>query len=993
MGMMGMLKWLRKDRNRWNLSADQGGLNNEAYRHALQAFINRRRSVGDHTSITSTSFTPEKLTISKKNNTSTNVDDSNEAFVGVPQVLASEIFEIGWVAGTEDRYLELIFAEWQTTRISLKRYTHPECRDAIKADLEVLTEIRHPNVLLLMATTLTEDHGLVSIFEPIDCTLFHYLHEQGDRIAVQGIANCGAKLADALRHAHMRGFIHGAISSHCIYLTSGGFVKLGGWELAIDMKNPKIERMYEKRLRNEIFRWLAPELFCGNDPCKESDVYGLSLITWEMCTTLIPWNGLTKTDVKRYYTNCNRGIAIDIYDFPPLLNNLLDAGLQLNPAKRTLDINRMRRFLQRLEMQYENKEPIFFTATCANNNNQVSKGVGTTVTDRSRSSADMPANCRIFGSSKESITKQLFQNSDPMPTCKKTFMLSETITSKCIPNNDKHLEQVNIFDGKEQKDSTKAVVKSTNILATNIQKKNTGTESLNGKENLPPQRQKSFLPNVNRCRIKQILTQDATGNVENVNYPSISRLALSHRSKIDSSDNDESFESTRTSIKRLKEKLAFKRNHFFYGSNVTHKSIPDTDQTVKEIILSHVKSKDYEPHKPASHKTGIEPKQSKSPGQYDASCIRTLSHKGKTASPSSEVKDNIRYTQEDMSLFESSLWKKEKLICISKMWKDPSGILFNDPSTDIIKHQNDVQAPDINKTYVINGSMTEGKKDDEDRNEKSKLDIKKDEEAVTPAASSMNICCLKELKDALDRATDIIISTSPNLKQSNLESEKRETDNDKCSQQIHKTDLEQFYCNGDNDVAEKKRIERLSENEQSLFGFKINETNLETKERSSTLDAIPSYNFNYDFMTGFSNHCNGSKSKEIVESVFPSFTTKANKVSPNSVSTDMDQSRHSNTTDMTLVLTNTDPREKNCISCQPKSFLPRRRSLPTALCHIKTITNAASGKLPNHRLELQDSTVEDLYIDDDFGESLNVNMILLNDDPLTDDDLLSDPLI
>lgn len=96
-------------------------------------------------------------------------------------------------------------------------------------------EIRHPNVLLLMGTTQTEEHGLVAIFEPVDCTLFNYIHEQGERISVQGVAKCAGNLAAALKHAHMRGYIHSAISPHCIFLASNGIAKLGGWELATNL--------------------------------------------------------------------------------------------------------------------------------------------------------------------------------------------------------------------------------------------------------------------------------------------------------------------------------------------------------------------------------------------------------------------------------------------------------------------------------------------------------------------------------------------------------------------------------------------------------------------------------------------------------------------------------------------------------------------------------------------------------------------------------------
>lgn len=51
-----------------------------------------------------------------------------------------------------------------------------------------------------------------------------------------------------------------------------------------------------------------------------------------------------------------------------------------------------------------------------------------------------------------------------------------------------------------------------------------------------------------------------------------------------------------------------------------------------------------------------------------------------------------------------------------------------------------------------------------------------------------------------------------------------------------------------------------------------------------------------------------------------------------------------------------------------KNDLYRRRSLPAALSNKKTKDK-----------DLPDNTIEDLYIDDEFGDGLNVNMILLND--------------
>lgn len=72
----------------------------------------------------------------------------------------------------------------------------------------------------------------------------------------------------------------------------------------------------------------------------------------------VPWNGYNKADVERQYVHWKRGVIMDLYNFPPLLYNLLEAGLQLDVNKRTLDMNRMRRFLQKLEVYYVNHKNV-----------------------------------------------------------------------------------------------------------------------------------------------------------------------------------------------------------------------------------------------------------------------------------------------------------------------------------------------------------------------------------------------------------------------------------------------------------------------------------------------------------------------------------------------------------------------------------------------------------------------------------------------------------
>lgn len=117
----------------------------------------------------------------------------------------------------------------------------------------IIREIRHPNILLLMGTTHTNTQELISIFESVDCTLYNYIHERGEQMNTQGIMQVGLKLADILKYCHMRGYIHTAVSSRCVYFTSNNNVKLGGWEMAVEVGVVcKISSLYIHNVFNDL---------------------------------------------------------------------------------------------------------------------------------------------------------------------------------------------------------------------------------------------------------------------------------------------------------------------------------------------------------------------------------------------------------------------------------------------------------------------------------------------------------------------------------------------------------------------------------------------------------------------------------------------------------------------------------------------------------------------------------------------------------------------
>ncbi|XP_035724443.1 uncharacterized protein LOC118442665 isoform X2 [Vespa mandarinia] len=990
----------------------------ESYRNALQAFVDRRRFSTTMLDATSQNNLDVNGGVSLLTENGKDVENDNEncnkektiqqqqeeednsiLLLDVPNVTASEIFEIGLVAGTEDRYLELIYAEWENTRISLKRQTHPECRNAVKTDMEILTKIRHPNIVMLMAMTHTEDYGLVSILEPVDCTLYNYMHEQGERISVREMARFAGKLADALRHAHMRGYVHSAISSHCVYLAFGETVKLAGWELAINLGKPKPKQEYEDILRSEIFRWQAPELFSGIS-CKENDVYGLALLIWEMCTMHVPWNGCDITEVKKQYLQLKHGIPIDLCNSIPLINSLLEIALQIDIAKRNIDINKIRRLLQSLEIQYEHKDPVYVDE-CKKDKTEINKTIVTPIVEKSIKTD---------------------QHKIPLPNNLTEECLDLTINKKILDPT-KSKDYFNSIKTKQYLDPTRTKIRTcdtevpidlpstTDIKNTLIQnepskdlynnheenelhsldRENKEIKKKNNNVDLDMSKLKSF----NTFRKSQQMKKSMTSNnlYKKVRIPK--NLSESDNSSISSSSlggvtdlvEDIPIDvNARLNLQRLKELLANRRERFFNGirspqlfeqRQSLRNSIKDTE------LLSKVKSKDYEPHKPASHKTCLEPKFNKSPGSYDSSYVSPSQATRKQ--PYSQMPANIKNAimqprvliPDPQNFFESSLWKKEKEICISKMRKeDKNEVQTSEESSENISTKLDI----IKYSEIFN---TNKKSEKNVQNNRVLIEnIPESEEIVYNKNNSLQI-----LKDALDRATEIICSTStqndaitsclPSQSYNNINNITKNT-------YINKPFIDKAY-----DLTYTDDIEEIKTKKK--MDYTCRSSSLLNKNMSIDIETLE--NNVYDSKTDTNNFINeDEKYEKIIERfenpIHNSDTIEHNnKKVFNEISSKEFFSPISIDEKHDFQLPFPSTLDNNCKACNNKMSLQRRRSLPATFPHPKLGNNLQLGKLPIRKADHSiNSSIEDFYIDDDNLElmNLNINMLLLDDEMFYD---------
>ncbi|XP_018397523.1 PREDICTED: uncharacterized protein LOC108775604 [Cyphomyrmex costatus] len=924
MGVCKIVKWFktatRLDRDVQSTSPMPQDGRNEYCRHLLQQFANHyQTSNGEITD-------PDWVVyLSKEQNAEQSSQKDNrklqkhgQFIPGVPHIRASEILEIGCIVGTENKCLELVSAEWNNTKVTLKRHVLPMCRDAIKTDIEILNEIRHPNILLLMATTYTSEHGLVSIFESIDCSLYHYLHEQGERINVQRIIQIGIKLADALKYCHMRGYIHTAISSHCVYFASDTTVKLGGWELAKEIEKTCVERDYEKYLRLENFKWQAPAICYGLHPNKKIDIYCLMLLLWEMCTGNVPWSGYDQSNVERQHMTRKRDIVINLQNVPLILRSLLEAGLHPDETMIMLDMDRvgkkLHRLLVNLQMIYEEEEKndTFINETRNNNNNN---DLLYNDTLYQKTSSTSPTQNKV---TKKSFTEQSCQ-----------LMTEKKSTSNQLVKSKK--EQCN--GDLDSKNNTKKITVINDSVTSPVIKVETATSCT-------------------RCAEISNIVQD-----------------------LDEGDD------ARANIKRLKKLIASRREDFFFGSNSTLPcSTFSYSPSTTSSLLSQERSPDYVRCKPANHTTAMEPKCNKSPSEYGGAISKLSTPRRKT--PYTSMPPSIKHAiiqpqvlhSDAKSFYESTLWRKEKEICLSRMGRNSKEhnedsllsqqTICNTSITDDDKVQYSTpHVKNADATYII-------EKDNYIEDNKESLKNISDSTSSTPNQSIQN------MKDALDRATNIISLTTPSkiskLNLSNIQ---------EC-----KTVFENLYGTSYNDNQKIKVIERSTPSNRSFLGMD------EIKNIKST--AKHEQIFNQAFIN--SQTLSSTTTKTSIESE----TSAQNEYMK---SKEMDYNKIEFTRRNTSTPYKIREDEREYVNIRPMSSVilkdsPRRRSLPARLNNLatygspRTILNKKVSRQRETILNVQGNqyTTEDMYIDDEFGSRLNYNLILLNDDIiiLSDDESL-----
>lgn len=147
--------------------------------------------------------------------------------------------------------------------------------------------LSHPHIVNIYDVG-EQDDTYFMVMEYVDGNnLKDYIREKG-RLPVHEAIRITRQIAEALEHAHSAGMVHRDIKPHNILFSRNGKVKVTDFGIAIAGDGATVT------VGDEIIgsvQYISPEQARGQIACKQSDLYSLGIVFYEMLTGKVPFSG------------------------------------------------------------------------------------------------------------------------------------------------------------------------------------------------------------------------------------------------------------------------------------------------------------------------------------------------------------------------------------------------------------------------------------------------------------------------------------------------------------------------------------------------------------------------------------------------------------------------------------------------------------------------------------------------------------------------------
>ena len=248
---------------------------------------------------------------------------------------AADTYEVVWEGddGTEGRgCLKMLHAHCARERRS---------RELFAREARIAGHLHHGNLVDILDHQLEPERPYV-VFQFIDGVDLRVLRRDA-RLTPGQVMWIGERVAAALSYAHsycegeIHGVLHRDIAPGNILIDREGGVKLADFGLARVQSDVTGSLTLERELAGTV-PYLAPEVVRGERATKQSDIYALGAVLYELAVGAPPFEGANHYELIRKVGDGERSHSAPLHElapgFPPDFHSLVESMLAGDPEDR-----------------------------------------------------------------------------------------------------------------------------------------------------------------------------------------------------------------------------------------------------------------------------------------------------------------------------------------------------------------------------------------------------------------------------------------------------------------------------------------------------------------------------------------------------------------------------------------------------------------------------------------------------------------------------------
>ncbi|KAK3744883.1 hypothetical protein QZH41_013768, partial [Actinostola sp. cb2023] len=210
----------------------------------------------------------------------------------LPQVSTKEIQHFDADVYAKGPYSFYIKGKVCQGYVTLKKYKDEVKEDEVTKlfarEVRVLSDLRHPHILLLMSACYGPLSDRCMVLEPIDRGFLHrLLHFEQEPFEEDTVLEISRDIACGLLYMHERGFIHCYLGTHSVVITEAYQAKICNFEYSQVLRHED-SRGKPISHNQALYEYMAPEQLRGIAADQLGDVYSFGIVVWECVTKRRP---------------------------------------------------------------------------------------------------------------------------------------------------------------------------------------------------------------------------------------------------------------------------------------------------------------------------------------------------------------------------------------------------------------------------------------------------------------------------------------------------------------------------------------------------------------------------------------------------------------------------------------------------------------------------------------------------------------------------------